>query len=87
MIAGSVAVIGSGLSGIACARELTRAGQQPLVFEYQRSAGGRLATRRFESAAFDHGAQYVTVADPGFRQIIETARASSGSSAAGADGS
>lgn len=75
MIAGSVAVIGSGLSGIACARELTRAGLQPRVFEYQRAAGGRLATRRFESAAFDHGAQYVTVTDPGFRQIIKTARA------------
>jgi predicted NAD/FAD-dependent oxidoreductase len=75
MIAGSVAVIGSGLSGIACARQLTRAGLQPRVFEYQRAAGGRLATRRFESAAFDHGAQYVTVTDPGFRQIIETASA------------
>lgn len=75
MIAGSVAVIGSGLSGIACARELARVGLQPRVFEYQRAAGGRLATRRFESAAFDHGAQYVTVTDPGFRQIIETARA------------
>jgi hypothetical protein len=74
MIAASVAVIGSGLSGIACARQLTRGGLQPRVFEYQRAAGGRLATRRFESAAFDHGAQYVTVTDPGFRQIIETAR-------------
>jgi hypothetical protein len=75
MIGASVAVIGSGLSGIACARELTRAGLQPQVFEYQRAAGGRLATRRFEAAAFDHGAQYVTATDPGFRQVIEDARA------------
>lgn len=74
MIAASVAVIGSGLSGIACARQLTRAGLQPRVFEYQRAAGGRLATRRFEAAAFDHGAQYVTISDPGFRQTIEAAQ-------------
>ena len=75
MIGASVAVIGSGLSGIACARQLTRAGLQAQVFEYQRAAGGRLATRRFEVAAFDHGAQYITVTEPGFRQIMEDARA------------
>lgn len=75
MISTSVCVIGSGFSGIACARELTHAGLQPRVFECQRAAGGRLATRRFEAAAFDHGAQYVTATDPGFRQLIEAARA------------
>jgi renalase len=75
MISASVSVIGSGFSGIACARELARAGLQPRVFEYRRAAGGRLATRRFEAAAFDHGAQYVTVTDPRFRELIETARA------------
>ena len=75
MIAAAIAVIGSGLSGIACARELTRAGLQPRVFECQRAAGGRLATRRFEAAAFDYGAQYVTVSDPAFRQMMETAQA------------
>ena len=75
MISASVSVIGSGFSGLACARELARAGLQPRVFEYQRAAGGRLATRRYEAAAFDHGAQYVTVSDPGFRQLVESAQA------------
>ena len=75
MIAPAVGVIGCGLSGIACARELTRAGFQPRVFEYQRAAGGRLATRRFAAASFDHGAQYVTTRDPEFRHTIEGAHA------------
>jgi len=75
MIAASVAVIGCGISGIACARALTRAGLAPRVFEYQRAAGGRLATRRFEAASFDHGAQYVTTRDPEFHRVIESAKA------------
>jgi predicted NAD/FAD-dependent oxidoreductase len=75
MIAPAVGVIGCGLSGIACARALVRAGLRPRIFEAQRAAGGRLATRRFEAASFDHGAQYVTTRDPEFRRTIEAARA------------
>ena len=75
MIAPAVGVIGCGLSGIACARELARNGLQPRVFEHQRAAGGRLATRRFETGSFDFGAQYVTTRDPGFRRVVEAAGA------------
>lgn len=71
----SVAVIGAGLAGIACARRLSGAGHQLRVFECQRAPGGRLATRRFEAAAFDHGAQYLTVREPAFREAIEAASA------------
>ena len=80
MNSASVAVVGAGLAGIACARRLAGAGVQVRVFESQRAAGGRLATRRFEAASFDHGAQYVTVTDLGFRQIVEDAH---GAGAAG----
>jgi predicted NAD/FAD-dependent oxidoreductase len=73
MNSASVAVIGAGLAGLACARRLAGAGVQVRVFESQRAAGGRLATRRFEAASFDHGAQYLTVTDLGFRQIVEDA--------------
>lgn len=71
----SAAVIGAGLAGIACARRLSAAGWQLRLFERQRAPGGRIATRRFEAAAFDHGAQYVSVREPGFRAAIEAARA------------
>jgi predicted NAD/FAD-dependent oxidoreductase len=70
----SAAVIGAGLAGIACARRLTDAGWQLRVFESQRAPGGRIATRRFETAAFDHGAQYFSVREPSFRAAIENAK-------------
>ena len=70
----SAAVIGAGLAGIACARRLSNAGWQLRVFESQRAPGGRVATRRFEAAAFDHGAQYFSVREPAFRTAIEGAR-------------
>jgi predicted NAD/FAD-dependent oxidoreductase len=69
----SAAVIGAGLAGIACARRLTDAGWQLRVFESQRAPGGRIATRRFETAAFDHGAQYFSVRESPFRAAIEKA--------------
>ena len=71
----SAAVIGAGLAGIACARRLCAAGWQLRVFECQRAPGGRIATRRFEAAAFDHGAQYFCVREPSFRALIEAAHA------------
>ena len=71
----SAAVIGAGLAGIACARRLSDAGWQVRVFECQRAPGGRVATRRFELAAFDHGAQYFSVRAPAFSAAIESARA------------
>ena len=71
----SIAVVGAGLAGIACARRLAEAGVHARVFESQRSPGGRLATRRFAVASFDHGAQYLTATDPDFRALLERAAA------------
>jgi predicted NAD/FAD-dependent oxidoreductase len=45
------------------------------LFEAQRAPGGRLATRRFAVASFDHGAQYLTAADPAFRAVLQEASA------------
>jgi renalase len=71
----SAAVIGAGLAGISCARRLSAAGWQLRVFECQRAPGGRIATRRFEAAAFDHGAQYISAREPSFRAAIDAANA------------
>jgi predicted NAD/FAD-dependent oxidoreductase len=73
MNAASVAVIGAGLAGLACAHRLRESGVHVRVFEAQRAPGGRLATRRFAIAGFDHGAQYLTAADAGFSQRLEEA--------------
>jgi renalase len=72
-----IAVIGAGLSGLACADALNRQGHATTVFDKSRGVGGRLATRRLDGppasnhapsnhVAFDHGAQYMTARDPAF---------------------
>jgi predicted NAD/FAD-dependent oxidoreductase len=71
---GKFAVIGAGLAGLACARRLANAGCAVTVFDKGRVAGGRMATRRAELAAWDHGAQYFTARDPGFQGLVEQAR-------------
>jgi len=70
-----IAVIGAGLAGLVCADDLRRAGLQPTIFEKSRGIGGRMATRRCDFAAFDHGAQYFTVRDERFRRQVNQWRA------------
>ncbi|MBS1200778.1 MAG: NAD/FAD-dependent oxidoreductase [Proteobacteria bacterium] len=71
---GRFAVIGAGLAGLACARRLAAAGHAVRVFDKSRAPGGRMATRRVEQAAWDHGAQYFTVSTPAFRAVVDAAR-------------
>ncbi len=66
----STAVIGAGIAGLAAARALAAHGPVT-VFDKGRGHGGRLAHRRTEHAQFDHGAQYLTAHDAGFRAIVD----------------
>ncbi|MGB3557742.1 MAG: FAD-dependent oxidoreductase [Geitlerinemataceae cyanobacterium] len=54
-----VAVIGAGVAGLICARQLDRAGYRVVVSEKSRGVGGRLATRRIAGTRADLGAPYV----------------------------
>lgn len=65
-----VAVVGAGISGLTCARTLADRGYRVKVFDKARGAGGRMSTRRAGAWSFDHGAQYFTVRDPGFRAPV-----------------
>lgn len=70
-----VAVIGAGVSGIACAHVLRGAGFAPVIFEKSRGLGGRLATRRADGGlSIDHGAQFLTAHTPGFQAVIRHAQ-------------
>jgi predicted NAD/FAD-dependent oxidoreductase len=65
------AIIGAGISGLACARSLVDHGLEVVVFEKSRGVGGRMATRRTDAGlSFDHGAQYFTARDPVFRRNV-----------------
>ena len=69
-----VAIIGAGMAGLTLARAL--AGHASVhIFEKSGSIGGRMATRRIEGVSFDHGAQYFTVRDPQFRDMLDKAAA------------
>ncbi|MEO0820580.1 MAG: FAD-dependent oxidoreductase [Pseudomonadota bacterium] len=73
MADGTVAVIGAGAAGLACAAALAEAGRPVAIFEKSGGLGGRMATRRSEASSFDHGAPGFTAADPAFAAL--TARA------------
>lgn len=60
MTSGSVAVVGAGLAGLACARVLADAGAKVTVFDKSRGLGGRIATRRGPQGGIDHGAVAVS---------------------------
>jgi renalase len=64
-----VAVIGAGIAGLACARELLVRGADVTVYEKSRGPGGRLATRQTDAGSFDHGAQYFTVQNHRFEAV------------------
>lgn len=62
-----IAIIGAGISGLACGQALRSHGALVSVFEKSRSLGGRLATRRWEGHVVDHGA-------PWFSNLPDTLR-------------
>lgn len=61
----TLAIIGSGISGLAAANALSDVADIT-IFEKSRGVGGRLATRYADEYEFDHGAQYFTMKDPRF---------------------
>ena len=66
----SVAIIGAGLAGLTCATALQGMVDRVTVFEKTIFAGGRIS--RFQSGEFEfnHGAQYFTVNNPLFWNIV-----------------
>ncbi|MEO9322889.1 NAD(P)-binding protein [Nocardioides sp. C4-1] len=64
-----VVVVGAGLSGVACARELVTAGVPVRLVDRGRRAGGRMASRRLDDRPVDLGASYLT-ADGDFADVV-----------------
>ena len=75
-----IAILGAGLSGLTCARQLQQAGWTVRVFDKGRGVSGRMSLRRVLNEAslqsetalqFDHGAQYFTARSSEFQQQVE----------------
>jgi len=56
-----VVILGAGISGLMAAQQLHRVGVAVTVVDKSNRPGGRMATRPFEGAIFDYGAQFFTV--------------------------
>lgn len=67
-----VVVIGAGLAGLICARQLKQMGYQVVVVEKSRGVGGRLATRRLQGTWADHGVRYLNSQGPLTTCLIQT---------------
>ena len=66
-----VAIIGAGIAGLSCAKELQSHGISVDIFEKSRSPSGRMSTRRTPDWSADHGAQYFTARDLRFTHEIQ----------------
>jgi renalase len=67
-----IAIVGAGMAGIVCAKELQSAGQQGIaIFEKSRGVGGRLTTRRMFDTCVDRGTCYISPKGEEFRALID----------------
>ena len=66
-----VVVVGAGISGVACARELRAGGLSVRVLDRGFHPGGRMASKRLSGRAVDLGASYLTAVDPDFVTVVE----------------
>jgi predicted NAD/FAD-dependent oxidoreductase len=66
-----IAIIGAGISGLACASALQNAGLTVTLFEKSRGPSGRMSTRIAANWQCDHGAQYFTARDAEFEREVQ----------------
>jgi predicted NAD/FAD-dependent oxidoreductase len=50
-----IAIVGAGIAGLTCAKQLQATGRRVVVLEKSRGVGGRVATRRLQDTCVDHG--------------------------------
>lgn len=68
----AVVVVGAGISGVACARELDAAGIEVVVVDRSPAVGGRMARWTRDGRAIDTGAAYFTARTPDFSALAES---------------
>ena len=66
-----IAIIGAGISGLACASSLQKSGCEVTVFEKSKGVSGRISTRVRDDWQCDHGAQYFTTSDAQFTAEVQ----------------
>lgn len=67
----TIAIIGAGLSGLACARLLAKAGVPFTLYESADAVGGRVRSDRIDGFTLDRGFQVLLPAYPEARQVLD----------------
>jgi hypothetical protein len=67
----TVAVVGGGIAGAACARALLAGGVGVQVLDRGQAAGGRLSSRTLAGRRVDLGASYCTARDERFVEVVD----------------
>jgi phytoene dehydrogenase-like protein len=67
----TVVIVGAGLAGLSCARELVRAGRDVLVLEREPDVGGRVRSRLVDGYVVDRGFQVLFTAYPTLRAALQ----------------
>jgi hypothetical protein len=66
-------IVGAGLAGIACAKDLRAGGASAALLDKGRGVGGRCATRRLPgNVRVDHGAQFFTARTERLQKLVQT---------------
>ena len=69
-------IVGAGMASLACADLLKAAGHTISLFDKGRAPGGVCRPGALQTSlgevTIDHGAQYFTARDPGFKQLVDT---------------
>ncbi len=67
-----IAIVGAGMTGIVCAKELQAPGYKGIaIFEKSRGVGGRLTTRRMFDTCVDRGTCYISPKGDRFRALFD----------------
>ncbi|WPP00677.1 FAD-dependent oxidoreductase [Pseudomonas sp. HR96] len=66
-----IAIIGTGIAGLAAAQALQQAGLSVQLFDKSRGPGGRMSSKRSEAGSLDMGAQYFTARDRRFVNQVQ----------------
>ncbi len=54
-----IAIVGAGISGLACAYDLQKKGYEVVVFEKEAIVGGRMSSQKKDNLIFDIGANHL----------------------------
>jgi predicted NAD/FAD-dependent oxidoreductase len=66
-----IAIIGAGLAGLTCARQLQKKGYKTIILDKSRGVGGRVATRRINNIPVDHGLPFLEIQGKQTEKLIQ----------------